>query len=253
MDSVSFFRQLTTRLQEFQVEKGMTKRSALRMSIAGLISENCLQEDMKLPSEREIAQKTGLSLGTVQVALSQLRDLGLVSRRQGDGTRVKRHGEFDKTARHFRFRSKESGLPMRMTESKTQVKQVSIEGPWTLFLGADAEILSIQRQLVMDGCTPVYAEMYLDKLRYMEIEHMNPSELDFVNIRVMLARKAGVNHTTLRNRLRTVFVPQKLADKYGLALSGYYFKVSSWVETQDHNPMYYHDFLFNMNDCELEF
>ncbi|MCG7521959.1 GntR family transcriptional regulator [Ruegeria sp. Ofav3-42] len=253
MDSDTFFNELKPRLARLQAERGITKRSALRMSIANLTSEGVLSAGDRLPSEREMAEKSGFSLGTVQAALSQLRDLGFVSRRRGDGTVVNSKKEFDSRARHFRLRSRETGLPVRVTDSRTRVVSVSDQGPWTSFLGSEAGILAIQRWLVMNGNIPVYAEMYVDKQRCTEFEDMNPTDLDFVNIRVMLRKKFEAPHTVLQNRLKSEFVPQKAAEEYGLALSGYYFKVSSWAETPDGVPMYYQEFLVDMSSCDLEF
>lgn len=53
-----------------------------------LLGQESLPAGTRLPSERELAQRLGLSRGTVVAAYAELAERGAVSRRQGSGTRV---------------------------------------------------------------------------------------------------------------------------------------------------------------------
>ena len=88
-----------------------TKRSALQIALVGAIHDGVLKPHQQLPSEIELAQGIGVSLGTVQNALGQLRDMGLIYRRRGDGTRIADTDQLDPSVWHFRFRMRESGKP----------------------------------------------------------------------------------------------------------------------------------------------
>jgi GntR family transcriptional repressor for pyruvate dehydrogenase complex len=53
-----------------------------------LISERVLQPGMKLPPERELAPKFGVSRSSLRHALKVLETMGVVTQRVGDGTYV---------------------------------------------------------------------------------------------------------------------------------------------------------------------
>lgn len=60
----------------------------LAEAIGDLIAQGLLHEGTRLPTERALAQETGVSRGTVVAAYAELADRGLVVRRQGSGTSV---------------------------------------------------------------------------------------------------------------------------------------------------------------------
>ena len=57
-------------------------------ALEDLLGRESPGDGARLPSERELAQRLGLSRGTVVAAYEQLAERGLVTRRQGSGTRV---------------------------------------------------------------------------------------------------------------------------------------------------------------------
>ena len=67
------------------------RKQPLYDQLVDLLSEKIENEmspgDM-LPSERELASKYGLSRTTVRLAMSELEELGLVTRKHGKGTFV---------------------------------------------------------------------------------------------------------------------------------------------------------------------
>ena len=79
---------LALELQAIVASQSCTKRTAVRLVISNCIQSGVLRPGDYLPSEKVLAEILNVSLGTVQVALGQLQDLGLLQRRRGDGTRV---------------------------------------------------------------------------------------------------------------------------------------------------------------------
>jgi DNA-binding transcriptional MocR family regulator len=60
----------------------------LAAALEDLLGRESPADGSRLPSERELAQRLGVSRGTVVAAYEQLAESGLVTRRQGSGTRV---------------------------------------------------------------------------------------------------------------------------------------------------------------------
>ncbi len=61
----------------------------LRKALENAIADGTLRAGQALPSERDLAQRLGLSRMTVRRAFEELAELGLVEQRQGSGTYVK--------------------------------------------------------------------------------------------------------------------------------------------------------------------
>lgn len=72
----------------------------LRDALASRIARGDWSADAALPSENQLKAETGLSVGTVRKAMQMLVDEGLLERRQGSGTFLRRRA-FDATL--FRF------------------------------------------------------------------------------------------------------------------------------------------------------
>lgn len=100
---------------ELLVEKS-TKRSALRLALIGVIREGLLVADQRLPAETDLGAAVGLSLGTVQAALGQLQDMGVIVRRRCGGTRIAGVGPISPSVWHFRFRATTDGQAVRLLD-----------------------------------------------------------------------------------------------------------------------------------------
>lgn len=66
----------------------MSKSAAIRSSIYKLIDESKSRQIQKLPAERELCTKMGVSRATLARILSEVEREGLIDRRQGSGTYI---------------------------------------------------------------------------------------------------------------------------------------------------------------------
>ena len=97
---------LTLEMNRVSETRKCTKRTAVRLAIKNIIRADILKPGELLPSEKELTGILSVSLGTVQAALGQLKAMGTISRRRGDGSRVTDREPFDESVWHFRFLSK---------------------------------------------------------------------------------------------------------------------------------------------------
>ena len=66
----------------------LPKHARLRAAIMAAVKAGELTVGAKIPGERELSERLGVSLGTTQKALGRLVDEGFLVRRQGHGTFV---------------------------------------------------------------------------------------------------------------------------------------------------------------------
>ena len=95
----------------------------LRDDLAAKISAGAWSPDVPLPSEASLAESYGVSLGTMRHAIEELVDEGMLERRQGSGTYLRRPDFKSSMFRFFLFQSSDGGdlLPDSRILSRVQV------------------------------------------------------------------------------------------------------------------------------------
>lgn len=95
----------------------------LRDDLATKISAGTWSPDVPLPSETSLAESYGVSLGTMRHAIEELVDEGMLERRQGSGTFLRRPDFKSSMFRFFLFQSTDGGdlLPDSRILSRTKV------------------------------------------------------------------------------------------------------------------------------------
>jgi DNA-binding GntR family transcriptional regulator len=230
-----------------------TKRSAARLAIVSVIRANIVKPGDLLPSEKELTNILGVSLGTVQAALRQLQDMGTIVRRRGDGTRVTALEPFGETIWHFRFAAKADGTPLRFTDLEVWVDTVFGTGLWSDYLGEKPKFLRVRRLVTMQNGTLAGAEMYLDAAAVAGLENTDISELKFTNIRPYLQEKFGLVTRGATHLVKTVQLDTATKARFGLRCGGDYFEIHAKAFSHDHQPVYFQRMYIATSECALMF
>ena len=249
----SFYEDLEIEFQALIISRNCTKRTAVRLAISNSIKIGALQPGDYLPSEKVLAEVLNVSLGTVQVALGQLQDTGLVQRRRGDGTRVSDTEPFTDNIWHFRFLSRDSNTPLRMVDSKLMMSRVSSAGYWPEIFGDQAFYFCFTRKIRMQEGTRAAAYMYIPGSLSKDLDKVDVSELEMVNIRPFL--ETYLNLKINRHTSRVSVVTPDKAEIIGLGLLAQqpYYEISAIAFTGAKTPVYYQRIFVSVADCNLEF
>lgn len=133
----------------------------------------------KLPAEEEFTELTPYSLGTVQRALRELAEQGLVSRQHGLGSFVTEAPREIHNPWHCRFLDDDGETVLPIFSQALSRVTAKGKGPWTRHLGADADVMRLDRMILVNGQElKVYGRFYADKatlkpLWSLEIEKLN--------------------------------------------------------------------------------
>jgi DNA-binding GntR family transcriptional regulator len=167
---------------------GLPKYAQLRETLYAAIRAGHWQPGGRLPTETELTRVTGFSLGTVQRALRELADEGIVVRSQGSGTYVAEgKGPIDEPL-HLRFLGGE-GEPTFLPLFPKVISRARIQerGPWSQWLAqTGADIVRIDRQLSVNGEFSVYNRFYFNAGTFPEITARPLATLDGVNLKQLL-------------------------------------------------------------------
>lgn len=227
-----------------------TKRSALRLVLISAIRDGTFKPGDRLPPEAEMAQRLSLSPGTVQSALGQLQDLGLILRRRGDGTRVADAEPIGPNVWHFRFRHKATDKPLRITSTRVEVLRTNDTGTWSAHLG-DGPYTVIRRKMTGDGVN-VGAEMYLP-LGLLNIDDIELSELEGVNLRTYLEGLLGKRALKPDTRVGAMALSLRHAAMFDLPPDMPVFHIEARTSLSDGSPFYHQNIYAPSDLLTLEF
>lgn len=136
------------------------KYTRLSDALSTMIREGRLKAGQQLPADKHLAPMLGVSVGTVQKALTNLSKLGVITRAPKRGTTIVEQPVRDSDIFIFRFQHPGSGklLPPR-------VKMLSVNewlgaGPWQTFLDCE-RVVRIERLMQIDMEPTVYSEVFI--------------------------------------------------------------------------------------------
>ncbi len=139
---------------------GDAKYARLQEALARMILEGALQPGLQLPSDKSLAEQVGVSLGTVQKALTNLQKRGLVTRAPRRGTVVADRAVSETDVFVFRFREADTGNLILPKVRTLSVEMDDRDGPWRQFLQTD-NIVRFERLLQIGVEPPVYSEVFI--------------------------------------------------------------------------------------------
>lgn len=244
---------LAQRMKTLSVVEGRTKRSAVRLTLVAAMREGRCPAGALVPPEKDLVDILGVSLGTVQAALRQLQQAGMIVRRRGDGTRVASIEPLSSSIWHFRFKSRKTGHPLRFVSQKVEVAEVTTAGPWSEFLNGAERFVRIRRRMTMNDKSRIFAEMYLDADCAKGLANLDPEELDTVNIRPYLEENYGIATARARHTVSTRMLTPSEASGFGLAADKLHFEIHAKAFDAADTPVYFQRILVDCADYVLDF
>ena len=230
---------------------GTTKRNALRMALVMAINSGVLAPGTRLPPEAALCGALGVSLGTVQAALGQVQDLGLIERRRGDGTRVLEGVEFNTSIWHFRMYDLKTGAPFRILDQEVELLQSNAEGPWTEHLGNIGDYTVIRRRITGSGGHVIGAEMVLDRAM-LPPEKLKANELRLANLRTVIEDLLKVKAARGVQRLRLFDTDARKRAIFGLPAEGPVLRLEARTSTKSGKPLYHQMLYIPADALEVE-
>ena len=217
-----------------------TKRTAVRLALTAAIREAVLGPGDRLPPETELADMLGVSLGTVQAALRQLQQVGVITRRRGDGSKVAVKAADDSPIWHFRFARRRDGAAVRLiNQALLRIDITTDRGVWTEVLGARPAYIRIRRRYDEPDCRPIGAEMFLDPALAPGLSQLTAGDLEMINIRVHLFEQFGIETIGAEHRVQTARADAATAATFGIPPGEDIFEIHAEAFSHDHKPTYF--------------
>lgn len=176
----------------------------------------------QLPSEGQLAIETRASLGTVQRALRNLVEIGVVERHHGRGTFVSGARAPERHLRNFRFVAHPGGPLLPVYFHMLDVDITTEPGPWKEFLAApDDRFFRMRRVVSVNNEFDIFSEVYLSATRFPEVAQMTREKLDGVSIRDMLAERFNAPTLNTQHTMMCQVLPPRVTGEIGVPVGQY--------------------------------
>ncbi|MEQ8805214.1 MAG: GntR family transcriptional regulator [Rhodospirillales bacterium] len=194
----------------------LPKYLQLSDAIARAILQGRLKTGEKLPPENELARLLPASLGTIQRALNNLAERGLLVRRHGHGTFVAEPAMAPQDLWHFRFLADDGRSLLPVYTQVGSIEAVRRSGPWRDFLGT-RDLIVVTRRIDVNHAHTGISELYLPEARVPGLLKIPPKDLENVNIRAFLADRFGIATERVREMAACGPLPGTVTGALGLA------------------------------------
>lgn len=193
------------------------KHLRLYEAILSCIDSGSLSPGQKIPGERELCGETGLSLGTVQRALTRLVSESRIERNHGKGTFVKQARLPIADVWHYRFRNPEDGALLSVFAKLAARHRVMSEPVVAQALGSDpAGFIRIDRVINVGDRFCCWSEMYLPYSRFEKILTLPDIDIESVCIKWLLAEKFGAVTARTDQAVTVQNIPDSIAQEINL-------------------------------------
>jgi DNA-binding GntR family transcriptional regulator len=251
LDEAPLARFLEPIIRDEMADGRTSKRHALRVAIISAINSGFLQAGARLPPEKELARDLGLSLGTVQAALRQVQDLGMIERRRREGTRVSSFSEFAPTIWHFRMHLLGTDAPFRIHNQDVEVMQTTSRGPWCEHVGDGPNFLMIRRRIEGTDGILVGAEMVLDAA--LAPPHiLSAHELRLTNLRTVLEQKLKVKAAGVVHRVWLANLDVRRLALFAMVAGQPILQVDARTYLTDGRPFYHQTLYVPADKIQIE-
>lgn len=177
------------------------KHRLLAEVILGLVDDGTLQTGASLPTETALAEVLPFSLGTIQKALRNLSELGVVNRKSRTGTVIAEKTEEIFDLWQFRFLNDATDALLPVYSKVTEVEKAHAKGPWSDFLGDEDFYVRITREIDVDHRFKLINYFYLSYRQFGSVLRLEASAFEGVHLHAVIRQEFGIGTVRTNNRV----------------------------------------------------
>ena len=232
--------------------EGIPKYIKLREAIIAAVEDHYWAIGSQLPSEDEICRMTPYSLGTVQKALKNLVDDGILIRRQGLGTFVSDAHRKMERPWHLRFARDREGTflpvyPRLLWRGKTRSDE-----PWARLLNPGGEtLIRIDRKFRIGDEFSVYSKIFLNEEKFVGLLKKPIKEIEKTNLKNIIRKEYDIPITHMSHSLRVTRLPDDICPVIGVAVKTTGLVYDIFASFGRKNPVYYSEVYIPPNGRRL--
>ena len=180
---------------------GRPKYQRLAHTLVEGIKRGVWRPGERLPAEDQLTTLTPFSLGTVQRALRDLADQGLVERRHGLGSFVADQPRRLHDPWHCRFLDDDGETVLPIFSQALQRVEVEGDGPWRVVLAGSARVMRLDRIVIVNDEFRVFSRFYADRELLEPMWKMPLQKLHGANFRQLIVAQCKLPITSIMRQV----------------------------------------------------
>jgi GntR family transcriptional regulator len=213
-----------------------TKTEIIADDIVDSIVNGELQPGDRIESERSLTVKFGVSVGTIQKALTDLEHRGIVVREHGRGTFVTQENK-TVDARFVRFYGRD-GQPLPLYIHLLSVRRIVADDRHFRFFGRRRKLARIDRIINVGGRFDVFSEFVLSAEAFDRLEMDAPESLSR-NVRQAIADRLMLPTVRVEQEITFQNWPARVISALGPSSAGAGFVMDVRAYTLNDQPLFY--------------
>lgn len=225
-------------------DSSLPKYQQLRAAVMAAMRDGFWKEGERLPTEEQLVDITGYSLGTIQRAVRMLADDGALMRKQGSGTFVARTTSRISEPWHFQFLD-DDGETLLPAYPKIIVRErTDQQGPWNRFLekGHDS-LLRIDRLINVNDEFIFLSRFFVTGELADLMESKTTKQLDGANFRIVLTNACKMPVTNVAHNVSVTNANSKQAALLLVQRDDPLLKVEIGATAGKSMPLYFQELL----------
>jgi DNA-binding GntR family transcriptional regulator len=207
MTAENFFRTFSS-----EAGSNLPKYQHLRAAVVAAIRDGHWKEGEKLPTEEQLVEITGYSLGTIQRAVRTLAEDGTLMRKQGSGTFVARTTSRISEPWHFQFLDDDGETLLPAYPKIIARERTDQRGPWSRFLdNGNDSLLRIDRIINVNDEFMFLSRFFVAGELAALMESKPPKQLDGANFRIVLTNACKMPVTNIQHNVSVTSASRKQA------------------------------------------
>ena len=220
------------------------KYQQVRFAMIEAIRDGYWRDGVRLPTEEQLVDMTGFSLGTVQRAVRMLAEDGVLTRRQGSGTYVSHSSSRITEPWHFQFLSEDGESVLPAYPKVVCRERTGQHGPWSRFLNQGrAPILRIDRVINVNDEFTAFSRFFVAGTYADLMEAMPLDQLHAANFRVVLSEACRLPVTRIGHTVSITQASGDQARKLLIARKDPLLRIEINATAGTHVPLYFQELL----------
>ena len=232
---------------------GRPKYQRLADVLVDAIRQGVWRPGDRLPPEEELTSLTPFSLGTVQRALRDLSEQGLVVRQHGLGSFVADPPRELQDPWHCRFLDDDGQTLLPVFSQAVGRATVPARGPWTAHLGPDADVMRLDRVIIVNDEFRIFSRFYGDRRMLRRLWEMPIDELNGANLKKVIVRQCQLPITEITHYVRTQKFDEEACARMAVAPGTSGLFMYAVARAGRERCVYYQEFSIAPNKRDLKF
>lgn len=242
---------MTTEIQDLEVFKnlarpdysGLPRYRRLADALVEGIKKGCWKPGDRLPTEDRLAAMTPFSLGTVQRALRDLADQGLVVRQHGLGSFVAELPKQLQDPWHCRFLDDDGSTVLPIYSQAVAREMTDGKGPWSRYLGSTS-VMRLDRIITVNEEFKVFSRFYGDRELLAPIWDMPMEQLHGANFRELIVTQCRLPITDIMRLITVEEFDDETCQSMEIAEDATGMRMQAIARSGRNTFVYYQEFFF---------